>query len=329
MTSLNKSSKVNAVVTTTINPPGDAIHRFIEMGEEDGFPVIVVGDTKTPHEEYKKLNCTYLHPEMQEQMYPELSEVLGWRSIQRRNIGFIEAYKLTGGEGFIATIDDDNIPYDNWGKLFFGELAENYSSAELRLVSDPLAVFTDMDVWHRGFPIQLLDAREEHRPECNGFVPTDTCLVQANLWDGDPDIDAVARIALAPDVEFEEGILPYCMDSRYVPFNSQNTILKAEIIPYYAVLPFIGRMDDIWGGYILQHRVGTKRPCVMFAEASVFQERNPHDLAVDLDREIIGYRHTFSFLNGMSNYKSYLPDRTNLFLSLYEKEYEKLGFKYA
>jgi hypothetical protein len=35
------------------------------------------------------------------------------KSIQRRNVGFVFAYNE--GADIIATVDDDNIPYDNWG----------------------------------------------------------------------------------------------------------------------------------------------------------------------------------------------------------------------
>ena len=33
----------------------------------------------------------------------------------------------------------------------------------------------------------------------------------------------------------------------------------------------------------------------MFSPASVFQERNPHDLSKDLEAEMIGYKHTLDF----------------------------------
>jgi hypothetical protein len=37
-----------------------------------------------------------------------------------------------------------------------------------------------------------------------------------------------------------------------VPYNSQNTFLHRSVLKNYSVLPFIGRMDDIWGAYIQQ-----------------------------------------------------------------------------
>ena len=98
------------IVTTTINKPTKATIKFSKMV---GWTLIVVGDLKTPHDEYRKLNCIYLHPDEQEKKYKELSDSIGWRTIQRRNIGFVEAYKLNAD--IVATIDDDNIPYDDWG----------------------------------------------------------------------------------------------------------------------------------------------------------------------------------------------------------------------
>ena len=111
---------VNTIVTTTINPPTEATKKFSEM---PGWNLIVVGDLKTPHDEYKKLNCVYLDPETQENKYPVLSQLIGWNSIQRRNLGFIEAFNR--GAEIIASVDDDNIPLANWGKnVFVGRTVE-------------------------------------------------------------------------------------------------------------------------------------------------------------------------------------------------------------
>ena len=95
------------IVTTTINSPTLAT---IKYSRKEDWTLIVVGDTKTPHQEYEDLDCIYLSPEYQEKTYPELSETIGWKSIQRRNIGFVEAYNR--GADVIATVDDDNINGD-------------------------------------------------------------------------------------------------------------------------------------------------------------------------------------------------------------------------
>ena len=99
------------IVTTTINKPTDATKKFAKL---EGWDFLVVGDTKTPHEEYRSYN--YLHPEDQEKIDKTLSDIIGWGCIQRRNMGFL--YGLQHGYDYVATVDDDNIPYDNWGKFF-------------------------------------------------------------------------------------------------------------------------------------------------------------------------------------------------------------------
>ena len=74
-----------AIVTTTINRPTEA-RAFAAMR---GWDFIVVGDTKTPHSEYEALDgCIYLSPEKQESIDKPLSDMLGWKTIQRRNMGF-------------------------------------------------------------------------------------------------------------------------------------------------------------------------------------------------------------------------------------------------
>ena len=102
------------IVTTTINYPTVATKKFCKIADKKGWKFIVIGDTKTPHEAYFKLqedhkNFEYINPEEQEKLYPNLSDAIGWKSIQRRNIGLILAYDR--GAKIIATIDDDNIPY--------------------------------------------------------------------------------------------------------------------------------------------------------------------------------------------------------------------------
>ncbi len=109
------------IATTTINPPTEALLKYASMPD---WHVIVAGDLRTPHELYNNLeNVTYLTPEKQENDYPVLSELIGWRCIQRRNFAILEAYKQ--GADIIAIIDDDNIPYEGWGEdLMVDQLTE-------------------------------------------------------------------------------------------------------------------------------------------------------------------------------------------------------------
>ena len=280
------------IVTTTVNSPTEATKRFAEKKD---WTLVVVGDTKTPHQEYKDIDCVYLSPNIQETLHKELSDVIGWKSIQRRNLGFLFAYQH--GADIVATVDDDNIPYDDWGdNVLVGQEVECDLYEPEDDVFDPLSVTNTPHIWHRGYPIELLQKR--HRVEYKGKVKRKV-LVQADLWDGDPDIDAMARLTMKPIVKYNIEN-PFC-SNKIAPFNSQNTFLSREVIPFYTVLPHIGRMDDIWGAYIMQHYFPNS---VIYNKASVYQDRNILDLITNLEKEVIGYRNTLSLIkNFISKFK--------------------------
>lgn len=290
------------IVTTTINPPTEAILRYLDF--RDWF-LIIVGDLKTPHNLYEKLqkkynNLKYISPEEQDKKYNNLSKILGWNNIQRRNIGFIEAYKM--GAKIIATVDDDNIPYKFWGKELYvnKEISVHFYKSKL-LVCDPLSVTNHSYLWHRGYPIQLLKNKNKLNYIGKKRIKV---LVQADLWNGNPDIDAIARISFNdPYIIFKNFKYPFAFN-KISPFNSQNTFLSREVIPYYCCFPFIGRMDDIWGSYILQKYFPG---CVIYNRSSVYQKRNPHNIVKDLENEFYGYKNTFNLIKNLKNFEEFLP----------------------
>lgn len=298
------------IVTTTINKPTEATIKF---SQKEGWTLVVVGDKKTPHDHYKDVNCIYLSPEVQEQTYKDLSDAIGWNSIQRRNVGFVFAYEQ--GADIIATVDDDNIPYEDWGEnLLVGQTVEIDHYEPETDVFDPLSVTEHNHLWHRGYPIDLVPYRNEVRYFGKSMRKV---LVQADLWDGDPDIDAMARLSMKPCVKFNVQ-KPYGSDC-ISPFNSQNTFLAREVIPFYSVLPFVGRMDDIWGGYILQMYFPQ---CVAYNKASVYQDRNVQNLVTNLENEIIGYRETRKLLYNLNKWESIVPPQTANYWRIYRSYFQ-------
>ena len=281
--------------------------KFSQMKD---WQLIVVGDKKTPHEEYENLNCIYLSPEKQEEIAKDLSDAIGWNCIMRRNIGFVYAYRL--GADIVATVDDDNIPYDKWGQdVLVGKDVEVDLWHSQNGYFDPLSVTNRDDLWHRGYPL-------EHVPTKNNVVykgkTIRTPLVQADLWDGDPDIDAMCRLSKKPCVKYNIS-RPYT-SNQLAPFNSQNTFLHRSIIPYYMVLPHVGRMDDIWGAYIIQKKFPNS---VIYNKATVYQDRNEQDLITNLEKEIIGYRNTLSFLEDKYN----IPEQAQIAYEEYIKCFDR------
>ena len=307
------------IVTTTINEPTLATRRFCKIAKEKDWTFVIVGDTKTPHVMYQALEnefgkcVVYLHPDTQEILYPELSKTIGWKSIQRRNIGFIHAYELEAD--IVATIDDDNIPYDGWGDdIYVGQEIEiDIFEHKEFTVFDPISPTNHNDLWHRGYPIEMVPGKNNIEYKGKGIRKV---LIQADFWDGDPDIDALCRLSKMPICKFDE-FKPFGSPD-IAPFNSQNTFLAREVLPYYAVLPHAGRMDDIWGAYIVQHYFPRS---VVYNKATVYQDRNEQDLVTNLENEVIGYRGTLNLINDLENYYNHLPEASQKFWDVYRKQF--------
>lgn len=296
----------NYIVTTSIDKPSEAYIKFSKMKD---WTLIVVGDKKTPHVAYNDFRAIYLSPEYQEKHYKSLSDVIGWNCIQRRSIGLIEAYKR--GAEIIATVDNDNIPLSNWGKelLINKKVKVDYYETENE-VFDPLSVSNYPHLWHRGFPIELLPVKNKVKYKHKAEIRP---LVQADLWNGNPDVDAIGRIAFNPEVKFTTK--PFT-SNKLSPFNSQNTFLSASILKDYFLFPGIGRMDDIWASYVFESRYPAS---VVYGVASVYQKRNPHSLYKDLEAEMIGYKNTFNLVKDITNFEKYLPERARDFVKIYAK----------
>jgi len=299
------------VVTTTINRPTEAIERFDAITD---WTLVVIGDLKTPTD-YRLKRGIYVPPAEQEKYDKELSDAIGWNCIQRRNFGLLWAADL--GADILAVVDDDNIPYDFWGSgLLLGKSIEvNCYQTELPAF-DPVGATNENRLWHRGYPLQLVPKRDYGRSSKKKM----SFDIQADFWDGDPDIDAVCRMIFAPECKFNPEVFPLSAD-KIAPFNSQNTFLSKEILPNYFLFPHIGRMDDIWAAYYVQAK-GAK---VVFNRPSVYQKRNEHDLIVDMKREYLGYENNLELVKSIVDDPeiifNYLPERSKTAFELYRRHF--------
>lgn len=300
------------IVTTTINPPTEAIDLFQAMPDWD---LVVIGDKKTPRD-YHLNRGVYVTPEEQEKYDPALSEAIGWNCIQRRILGLLWAHDMKAD--VVAVVDDDNIPLKGWGSnLLVGTEAEvNYYETDLPAF-DPVGATNHADLWHRGFPLQLLPKRRYDR-KSRRKIQVD---VQADFWNGDPDIDAVCRMEHAPECDFDPARFPIAAN-KMGPFNSQNTFLRGALLKDYFLFPHVGRMDDIWASYYLQAK-GAK---VVYNKASVYQRRNVHDLIRDMRQEYVGYENNLQIVEGLvkepESILNYLPGRSVWAFELYRRHFK-------
>lgn len=299
------------IVTTTINPPTDAIRKYDAMPD---WELVVIGDKKTPAD-YHLERGIYVTPEEQEKYDPELSELIGWNSIQRRNFAFLWAHDM--GADIIATVDDDNIPLEGWSEnLIVGTETEMDVYEDCGECFDPIGATNYPHLWHRGFPLQLLRKRN-YAKKTRKKVKVD---IQADFWNGDPDIDAICRMEHRPDCTFADDVFPFAAEALS-PFNSQNTFFTKDVLPHYPMLPHIGRLDDIWAAYHVES-LGYR---VAYGKASVRQDRNVHDFTRDMVKEFIGYEHSIDVVRAINaktyDPKNHWPERTLKVFEAYRKHF--------
>lgn len=301
------------IVCTSINYPTEAIEKFDSLPD---WKLIVVGDLKTPTD-FSLKNGIYMSPRDQIKMDEDLSDLIGWNSIQRRNFGLAYAFKNDGD--LIASVDDDNIPLGGWGS----EILINRSLKIKEFQAnddafDPIGATEYKGIWHRGFPLELIKDRSYDDHTIKEITPS----IQANFWNGDPDIDAFCRLEHKPECDFSPESFPFT-SNKISPFNSQNTILAREVLLEYFLFPHVGRMDDIWASYYVQ----AKGHRVVYDKATVYQKRNEHNLLEDLRKEYLGYENNLKLINSLydspGNINDYLPERTLKAWSAYRKLLEK------
>ncbi len=296
------------IVTTTINTPTKALKLYSKL---KSWKLIVVLDRKTP--KFKLNNAIIVSCRDQEKISKKLSDLIGWNCIQRRNFGFIKAKELNAD--IVATIDDDNIPLTNWGDdLEFLNKKVTVTKYKTNNYFDPLFVTDYKHLWHRGYPIQLLNKRKVQSKK----IVSEIFDIKADFWNGDPDIDAICRMEHLPECKFKNSYFPFS-SNKISPFNSQNTFLSSKVLKDYFLYPWVGRMDDIWASYYVQ-ALGYK---VFYDKASVYQQRNVHDLTVDFEKEIMGYKFNYKLLNDISKspdkISTYLPYKSMKAFEIYRR----------
>lgn len=289
------------IVTTTINAPTEAIRRFDAM---EDWELLVIADQKTPA--YDLCRGTVLWPWDYELAYGSLIEIIGFNSVRLgRMVGFIEAYRR--GADIIASIDDDCMPEKDWGKnVYVGqETKVAYYEADKGL--DPSWCFdpyqtSSVFLPTRGMPLE--QSRELGFP-CEDFVKTIFPLVQCDACYGQGDLYAFSRLAgKHVGVKNLDGMEWPCASNRFAPVNTQNTFIhRLAIKDFYGNIPFIGRADDIWAGYIFQQ---LHPDSTIFGKPSAthLQERSIQSIVDDLEDEIFMYRHTLPFLQALSQNKT-------------------------
>lgn len=288
-----------ALITTTINVP-TVLSLYRKLDPDVRFFVALEIEKTTAEQ------CEFLEA-IPNLLYAwegsskwKCSDLIGWRTIARRNIALLEALKW--GAELIVSIDDDNIPLDS---LYFCEFRSMVDRPfhGIRFSAkwfDP-ASLAFPKVVQRGFP--------QHVSTPHGvFAPvTDARIgVAQGMILGNPDTSAIDRISQHPEVHQVSELLRagIVTDPKecYAPLNSQNIAFVRELAPCFLMVPAYRRYDDIYAGLVAQRVMRERDLYVHFGQPFALQQRNPHNLLKDLADEQWGSEHILDFADWLDGF---------------------------
>lgn len=303
----------HSIVITTINDAcSKALQEFSSyVNQKENWNLVVIGDVSTPSS-FDLPGSHYLDIAAQQRLYPKLSRLLPLRHYSRKNIGYIYSLRNFRTDWIIDT-DDDNIPLDDFWNDRSLEIEANYCN--LNGWTNIYSYFHKSRIWPRGLPLDKINVA----PSCSD-VSVFKCGIQQSLADSNPDVDAIYRLTHDLPITFDNQHLPMALSSEtWSPFNSQNTSFFKELIPLLYLPSFCSfRMTDIWRSFI-SLRVLPETPYkLVFTNATVYQERNVHNLLKDFEDEIPGYLNNDSIVKSLFDHNIKSTDLSGMVLELVE-----------
>jgi len=282
-------TELPSIVITTIHLPTPSVYRFAGLAD---WQVVIVGDRRTP--KWPEVSgIRILDVEAQKSGGWELASILPFDHYSRKNIGYLDA--VSRAVSLIADSDDDNAPLPGWGEV--PEMPGPIECVVRPEVLNVYRLFTHKLIWPRGLPLGLIRDESEIHTE----VRQADVAVWQGLADGDPDVDALYRLVVHEDPEFVTRPPIALAPGVVAPMNSQNTIWHPAAYAYL-YLPFTVsfRFTDILRGYVAQYGIQAMGKTVGFTSATVYQDRNDHDLLRDLVDEVPVYTQTPEALDAMA-----------------------------
>jgi hypothetical protein len=278
------------LIVTSINAPTRAMVELSNGAAVAGWKFVVIGDKKSP-ENYDLPAADYYGLSRQNDLPFEYAQVCPTGHYARKNIGYLVA--MCGRADEIMETDDDNIPLDNfWAHQ---NVEQRVRVSEQQGWVNIYAYFADQLIWPRGYPLDLVKQEQK----AIGEIPVRgiCCPVHQGLADSNPDVDAVYRLLFDLPVRFRKAESLAISGLASCPFNSQNTCWWPQAYPLmYLPYSCSFRMTDIWRSFVAQRILLANGWGVLFHEATVYQERNEHDLMRDFADEIEGYRHNSNIM---------------------------------
>jgi len=274
-----------ALVVTSINRPNDILQALADGSAKAGVEFIVTGDTESPPD-FALEHCRFVDIAGQLATGFAFAEACPTRHYARKNIGYLIAIRQ--GAQIIIETDDDNWPTE----AFFAPRRREQRARGIRDAEwvNVYRYFSDAVIWPRGLP---LDAVHAAIPPYETLQDAERdCPIQQGLADENPDVDAVYRLLLPLPQRFRRERAVAIGPGAWCPFNSQNTAWWPDAFPLLYLPAFCSfRMTDIWRSLVAQRIAAENGWWILFHDATVWQERNEHNLMRDFADEVPGYLH--------------------------------------
>ena len=274
---------------TTIQRPTSSVYQLVSRLVESDATLIIAGDTKGPPDfgpsEDRDWPVIFLSIEDQTISPYSLAGDLPTKHYARKNIAYLEAIRR--GATCLYETDDDNAPNSYWAAR--SELIRDCRVIES---SDPRWInvyrsFSDENIWPRGLP---LDEIQQNAVESSLLPSEKRAPIQQGLVNGSPDVDAIWRLVMDHEFQFENRSSVYLEPGNWCPFNTQSTWWWPLAFPLLYIPSYCSfRMCDIWKSFVAQRCLWELNLGVAFHAPEVNQERNYHDLNRDFSDEIPGY----------------------------------------
>ena len=300
------------VILTTINEPSDDVKELARGCTAKGWPLIVCGDEKTP-KDWSVPGATFLPIEKQ---LGRFAEMLVSNNYARKNMGYL--YAIQHGAECIIETDDDNCPQPeffqdkNPVRACVHYIHKNALSANKWV--NIYKFFTHENVWPRGFPLELIRQQETNIVKVNFNVHS---TIHQGLADGDPDVDAVYRLTSNKPIIFNKGV--YALEpGLWCPWNSQNTSWWPNAFPLLYIPEYCSRrVEDIVRSFVAQRILWEWGQSIVFHSATMFQERNEHDLLDDFKKEVPGFLNYSKIADKLDNLNLYQKSISTMMYECY------------
>jgi hypothetical protein len=272
-------------VLTSVNEPNQGMIKLLEYARVSDTNLIVVGDVKTPNS-WAELGFEFMAMSNQYDLFPDFATSLPQFHYSRKNLGYLQAIGLNAN--WIYETDDDNSPIDNpfTARELNVDMDFFTSPGKWLNVYEVFGTFEEAKergkLWPRGFSLLRINDNFHLHNSTIAKSP-----IQQGLANGDPDVDAIFRIANGSFLNFKNRRTVGLLDSQICPINSQTTFWHNSIFQLmYLPSTCSFRLTDILRGFVAWRILQDSDEVITFHSPIVYQDRNEHNLLKDFKEEI-------------------------------------------